>query len=57
MKVKFKTLDGEEYQAEVLVEGTDHYLVLLDKEPCWINKDECEIVLNFELWYSLQMIV
>lgn len=48
MKVKFKTLDGEEYQAEVLVEGTDHYLILLDKEPCWISKDECEIVLNFE---------
>lgn len=48
MTVRFELLDGTICEADVLVEGTEYYLILLDQEPCWISKDECEIILNLE---------
>lgn len=48
MIVRFESLGGTIYEAEVLSEGDEHYLIMLDQEPCWISKNECEIVVRLD---------
>lgn len=48
MIVRFETMDGVICEADVLTEGDSHYLILLDQEPCWISKNECEIVIKLD---------
>lgn len=43
MKIKINTQDGD-IITEVIVEGTDHYLVEYDQDCVWFRKDQCEII-------------
>ena len=43
MKIKINTKDGD-IITDVIVEGTDHYLVAYDQDYVWFRKDQCEII-------------